>query len=97
PVAAPAPAPAATPAPVAAPVTPAPEVAPAPAAPAPAPAATPAETPARRSVMVSMDSDGGSPWLAIALVGLGLVLSLGATALVLAGRRDAKAPVGTRR
>ncbi|MGH9154970.1 MAG: hypothetical protein ACRD1K_03770, partial [Acidimicrobiales bacterium] len=107
-----APAPAVTPAPVAAPaVTPAPvavatPVAPAPEAIAPAPVVTPApapaaaapsETPARRSVMVSMADSGGSPWLAIALVGLGLVLSLGATALVLAGRRDAKAPVGARR
>jgi hypothetical protein len=48
--------------------------------------------------MVSMADDGdGSPWLAIALVGLGLVLSLGATALVLAGRRERKAPAAARR
>jgi len=103
PVAVAAPAPVATPAPAeavapVAPVTPAPaEVTPvAPAAPAPA-AAAPAETP-RRSVMVSMGgSSDGSPWLAIGLVGVGLVLSLGATALVLAGRRDRKSPVGARR
>ena len=89
-VAAPAPAVAATPAPVAAPapaVTPAPEAAPA------APAA-----PARRSVMVSMSGGSdGSPALAIALVGVGLVLALGASALVLAGRRDSKAPAKARR
>lgn len=96
-VAAPAPV-VAAPAPV---VAPAPAVVtPAPVAPAPAPAAaTPAETPAsQRSVMVSMADDGnGSPWLAIGLVGLGLVLSLGATALVVAGRRDRKAPAAARR
>lgn len=100
PVATPAPvvaaAPEAVPAPVVTPApAPAPAVTPAPAAPAPAPAA---ETPeARRSVMVSMADSDGSPWLAIGLVGLGLVLSLGATALVLAGRRESKAPVGARR
>ena len=91
-VAAPAPAPVveATPAPVAAPV---------PAAPAPAvPEATPAPAPARRSVMVSMSGGSdGSPALAIALVGVGLVLALGASALVLAGRRDSKAPARARR
>lgn len=86
-VAAPAPAVEATPAPVAAPapaVTPAPEAAPA--------------APARRSVMVSMSgSSDGSPALAIALVGIGLVLALGASALVLAGRRDSKVPAKARR
>jgi len=98
PAAAPAPAPVAAPAPEAA-VAPAPVPAPeAAVAPAPAPAPAPAaEAPARRSVMVSMEGSNGSPWLAIALVGLGLVLTLGATALVLAGRREAKAPVGARR
>jgi len=98
PAAAPAPVVAPAPAPVVAPVPAA--VTPAPVAPAPAPsAATPAETPAsERSVMVSMADDGnGSPWLAIGLVGLGLVLSLGATALVVAGRRDRKAPAAARR
>jgi hypothetical protein len=62
-------------------------------APAPVPEAAPATAPARRSVMVSMASDDtGSPALAIALVGIGLVLALGASAVVLAGRRDRKAP-----
>jgi hypothetical protein len=43
--------------------------------------------------MVSMASDSdGSPALAIALVGVGLLLALGASAVVLAGRRDRKAP-----
>jgi len=87
PVAAPAPAVAATPAPVAAPapaVTPAPEAAPA--------------APARRSVMVSMSGGSdGSPALAVALVAVGLVLALGASALVLAGRRESKAPARARR
>jgi hypothetical protein len=90
PVATPAPAVEATPAPVAAPapVAVTPEVA-APAAPA---------APARRSVMVSMSGGSdGSPALAIALVGVGLVLALGASALVLAGRRDSKAPARARR
>lgn len=103
-----APAPSAAPAPVVA-ATPTPVVAvpapvPVPAAVAePAPAvvpAAPAPTPApasRRSVMVSMASSHGSPWLAISLVGVGLVLSLGATALVVAGRRERKAPVGAHR
>lgn len=94
---APAPAPVAVaPAPVApAPVAPAVEAAPAPVAPAPA-----AEAPAtdRRSVMVSMAGESdGSPWLAIGLVGMGLALSLGATALVIAGRRDRKSPAAARR
>lgn len=91
PVAAPAavtpvPAPAAAPAPVVAPaVTPAPESA-------------PATAPARRSVMVSMsDKSSGSPTLAIALVGVGLVLALGASAVVLAGRRDQKAAARAKR
>lgn len=96
--AAPAPRPAApaavAPAPAAAPA-PAPAPAPAAAAtPAPAPAVdtAPATTPARRSVMVSMSGGSdGSPVLAIALVGIGLVLALGASALVLTGRRDRKA------
>ena len=100
------PAPAATPTPA---VAPAPAAAPAPApavetpaaAPAPvtpAPEAAPATAPAKRSVMVSMSGgDDGSPVLAIALVGIGLVLALGATALVLAGRRDRKAPAKARR
>jgi hypothetical protein len=95
---------------VAAPViaTPAPaaEATPAPAAVAsPAPAVTPAAptdsapAPARRSVMVSMaaDDSGGSSALAIALVGVGLVLALGASAVVLAGRRDRKSPAKARR
>ena len=102
--AAPAPAVAAAPAPAAAapaPVTPAPVETPA-AAPAPvvspAPESAPATAPARRSVMVSMSgNDDGSPVLAIALVGVGLVLALGASALVLAGRRDRKAPASARR
>ena len=90
-----APAPAATPAPAV--ETPAPVAAPAPAV-TPAPEAAPATAPARRSVMVSMSgSDDGSPVLAIALVGVGLVLALGASALVLAGRRDRKAPASARR
>lgn len=92
--AAPAPAPAAAPAP--APVAePAPVAAPAPAA---EPQAAPATAPARRSVMVSMASESdGSPVLAIALVGVGLALALGASALVLAGRRDRKAPATAKR
>lgn len=91
---------AATPAPVAAPApVEAPAAVAAPAVPvAPAPAATPAPAPARRSVMVSMAGDSsGSPALAIALVGIGLVLSLGASALVLSGRREQKAPARARR
>ena len=95
PVAAPAPAAVATPAP-AVEATPAPVAAPAPAV-TPAPEAAPA-APARRSVMVSMSGGSdGSPALAIALVGVGLVLALGASALVLAGRRDSKAPAKARR
>ena len=94
PAATPAPAPAAAAPAVPAAVTPAPEVA-APVAPA-AEAAAP--TPARRSVMVSMvGGSDGSPVLAIALVGVGLVLALGASAVVLAGRRESKAPAGARR
>jgi hypothetical protein len=90
-----APAPAVTPAP-AVEATPAPVVAPAPAV-TPVPEAAPA-TPARRSVMVSMSGGSdGSPALAIALVGVGLVLALGASALVLAGRRESKAPAKARR
>ena len=85
------PAPAADPAP-AVEATPAPVAAPAPAV-TPVPESAPATSPARRSVMVSMASDdNGSPALAIALVGIGLVLALGASAVVLAGRRDRKAP-----
>ena len=99
-----APAAAAT-APAAAPVVPAPAVEaalPAPAAvaaPTPAPAVDNAPATARRSVMVSMDTgdSGGSPVLAIALVGVGLVLALGASAVVLAGRRDRKAVAEARR
>ena len=97
-----APAVAAAPAPVAAPApaveaTPAPVAAPAPVV-APAPEVAPAAAPARRSVMVSMSGGSdGSPALAIALVGVGLVLALGASALVLAGRRDSKAPARVRR
>ena len=86
-----APAPAAPQPAVAPEATPAPAVTPAPVA--PAPEVAPATAPARRSVMVSMASDdNGSPALAIALVGVGLVLALGASAVVLAGRRDRKAP-----
>lgn len=85
------PAPVATPAP-AVEATPAPAATPAPVV-APTPESAPATSPARRSVMVSMGSeDNGSPALAIALVGIGLVLALGASAVVLAGRRDRKAP-----
>ena len=77
--------------------TPTPVVEPAPAAAAPTPAAPPA-APARRSVMVSMASESdGSPALAIALVGIGLALALGASAVVLAGRRDRKAPATAKR
>jgi len=48
--------------------------------------------------MVSMAGDGGgSSTLAIALVGVGLVLALGATAIVVAGRRDRKDPAVARR
>ncbi len=91
-----APAPEAAPAP-AAEAAPAPAVAPAPVA-TPAPESAPATSPARRSVMVSMASDdNGSPALAIALVGIGLLLALGASAVVLAGRRDRKAPVQAKR
>lgn len=86
-----APAPAATPAPVEAPVAAAtPDT-------AAAPEAAPATAPARRSVMVAMANESdGSPVLAIALVGIGLALALGATALVL-GRRDRKAPATAKR
>jgi len=95
-------APAVAPAVVPDPVTPAPAVeapvaAQAPAV-TPAPESVPATAPARRSVMVSMSGgDDGSPVLAIALVGIGLVLALGASALVLAGRREGKAPARARR
>ena len=89
--------PAPAPAPAAAAPAPATEAAPAPAVTPAAPEVAPA-APARRSVMVSMaDDSDGSPALAIALVGVGLVLALGATALVLAGRRDSKAPAKARR
>jgi len=48
--------------------------------------------------MVSMSNESdGSPALAIALVGIGLVLALGASAVVLAGRREGKAPARVRR
>lgn len=112
PAAAPAPAPRRAPAPArVAPATPAPAPAVAAATPAPVPAvaaAAPASdsaaspavavAPPARSVMVSMSGGSdASPWLAIGLVGMGLALSLGATALVLAGRRERKAPVGARR
>jgi len=91
-----APAPEAAPAP-AVEATPAPAAAPAPVA-TPAPESAPATSPARRSVMVSMASDdSGSPALAIALVGIGLLLALGASAVVLAGRRDRKAPAKAKR
>ncbi|MEO7837403.1 MAG: hypothetical protein ABIS21_07165 [Acidimicrobiales bacterium] len=43
------------------------------------------------------DDSNGSPALAIALVGVGLVLALGASALVLSNRRPSKAPAGARR
>ena len=91
----PAPAPAVETAPAAQP-TPAPAVEPAPAAAAPA---APATEPARRSVMVSMAGDGSdsSPALAIGLVGIGLLLALGASAVVLASRRESKAPAKARR
>ena len=86
-------APAAAPAPAAVPAPAAESATPAPAA-SPAPASAPATAPARRSVMVAMSDDSsGSPALAIALVGIGLVLALGASAVVLASRREAKAPV----
>ena len=96
-----APAPAATPAPAAAPAAD-PAAAPAPAvesAPAPAVESAPAPAPARRTAMVSMagGDDGGSSALAIALVGIGVVLAVGATAMVLAGRRDRGAPARARR
>lgn len=96
--AAPAPAPVApAPAPVASAPAPAPVAAPSPAV-TPAPEAAPATAPARRSVMVNMASDSnGSPVLAIALVGVGLLLALGASAVVLAGRRDRRAPAQARR
>lgn len=95
---APAPAPAA-PAPAApAPAAPAPAPVAAPAPAAPEPAVAPATAPARRSVMVSMSgAKDGSPALAVALVGVGLVLALGASAVVLAGRRGRRAPAGARR
>ena len=77
---------------------PAPVATPAPAVATPAPESAPVTEPARRSVMVSMASGSeGSPVLAIALVGVGLALALGASALVLAGRRVSKAPAPTRR
>ena len=91
-----APAPAAQPAPA---TTPAPEAV-APPAPAvtPAPESAPATSPARRSVMVSMSDDSSnSPALAIALVGVGLVLALGASALVLASRRDQRSAARVKR
>jgi hypothetical protein len=104
--AAPAPAPAAAPAPAVA--TPAPEATPAPAAaapaapavaaPAPAEESSPVTAPARRSATVDTASASSStPWLAIGLVGVGLLLSLAASAMVLAGRREEKAPVEVRR
>lgn len=96
PAQAPAAASAPAPAPAAAP-TPVPEATPAPAV-TPEPAAAPATAP-RRSVMVSMaaENSDGSPVLAIVLVGVGLALAIGATALVLAGRRDREAPATSRR
>lgn len=97
PAAAPVPAPATAVAPAPAVPTPAPVASPAPAV-SPAPESAPATAPARRSVMVSMSGGGdGSPVLAIALVGVGLVMALGASALVLAGRRDRKVPASARR
>lgn len=93
-----APAQAAAPAPAPAPVEASPAPAVTPVAPTPTPEAAPATAPARRSVMVSMASDSdGSPVLAIALVGIGLALALGASAVVLAGRRDRKAPATAKR
>ena len=103
--AAPAPAPAAAPAPAVA--TPAPEATPAPAAAIPAPAvvapapaeeSSPVTAPARRSATVdTAPASSSTPWLAIGLVGVGLLLSLAASAMVLAGRREEKAPVEVRR
>ena len=98
PAAAPAQAAAPTPAPAPAAVEASPAPVVTPAAPTPTPQAAPATAPARRSVMVSMASDSdGSPVLAIALVGIGLALALGASAVVLAGRRDRKAPATAKR
>lgn len=92
---APAATPAAAPAPAPAAATATPEIA-TPSAPVADTIAAP--TPARRSVMVSMATESDdSPALAIALVGVGLVLALGASALVLAGRRESKVPAGARR
>jgi len=104
--AAPAPAPAAARAPAIA--TPAPEAIPAPAAaapaapavaaPAPAEETSPVTAPARRSATVeTAPASSSTPWLAIGLVGIGLLLSLAASAMVLAGRREEKAPVEVRR
>jgi len=61
-------------------------------------APAPAVAPSGRSVMVSMSGDdGGSPVLAIVLTGAGLLLSLGATAVAVAARRERKAPATARR
>ncbi|HET7487447.1 MAG TPA: hypothetical protein VFJ85_05915 [Acidimicrobiales bacterium] len=72
----------------------APVATPVPPAPAPAPV-TPATTPARRTVVAS--GSGGSSAVPFVLIGVGLVLALGATALVLAGRRSRKAPARAER
>ena len=110
PVPATAPRPARAPGPApAAPPTPAPAAAPAPVGPAPAPeapaaepvkftlAATPATSPARRTAMVTMHRDGGnSPRTAVALVGVGLLLAIAASALVIP-KRVGMAPSPARR
>ena len=106
PVATPAPAavPAPAPAPVVAPAPVEPATAPAPAPEAPVaepvtftPAATPVTAPARRTAMVAMHSTAdNSPRTAVALVCVGLLLTVAASALVIP-KRSAKAPSLARR
>lgn len=96
------PAPAAAPAPAVAPApAPAPATAPEEVT-APAPQVAPAPAPALRTTTVTTPSTAssksdGTPWLAFGLVGVGLVLSLAASAMVLGGRREERAPARARR
>ncbi|HEX2698972.1 MAG TPA: CAP domain-containing protein [Acidimicrobiales bacterium] len=105
---APAPAPVSTPAPVAVaaiapapaptePVAAVPAPAPAPEAVTAAPIAVPVTAAARRTAMVTMQNTaGGSPSSAVVLVGVGLVLTIAASALVIP-RQTVKAPALARR
>ncbi|HET7486640.1 MAG TPA: hypothetical protein VFJ85_01830 [Acidimicrobiales bacterium] len=77
------------------PAPPAPAVTPAPVTPV-APA-TPVTSPARRSATVAAASSDHSPALAIGFVVVGLLLVVGAVAMVVAGRRSSRARAEARR